>query len=244
MKIRNPKTRYHLNVKRSDKVLEVGGGHNPHKRSNTIVDKFTDSNYHRSGDIKVGKKQKFLQADGENLPFVDNAFDYVICNQVIEHVDDPVKFMQEQTRVSKRGYIEAPSLIGEYLHPKKSHKWLILEIDSKIVMVDKEIVGFKSSHDFGDLFLHYLPKHSLGYKMLQNTHGYIQNIKIEWKDDLEVIVNPTEDKYLKYFKPDCSIDDLKTLFPQKSLFKELLDSIGAFTSIFNSLIRSRLRLGF
>ena len=58
MKIRNPKSRFDIRVKGSDKVLDVGGGHNPHPRANVVVDKFTDTNFHRSGDIKVLKKQK------------------------------------------------------------------------------------------------------------------------------------------------------------------------------------------
>ncbi len=92
MKLRNPKHRFDLNIKRGDKVLEVGGGHNPHYMANVVCDKFVDSNYHRSGDIKVLKNQKFLQADGEKLPFEDKEFDYVICCQVLEHVPDPVSF--------------------------------------------------------------------------------------------------------------------------------------------------------
>ena len=71
MKIRNPKSRFNLNIMKKDRVIEVGGGHNPHPRSNVIVDKFIDSNYHRHSDIKVLKHQQFIQADGENLPFVE-----------------------------------------------------------------------------------------------------------------------------------------------------------------------------
>ena len=78
MKIRNPKSRNHIKVPKHFNVLEVGGGHNPHQRSNTIVDKFIESNYHRSGDIKINKNQKFMEADGENLPFENNKFDSLI----------------------------------------------------------------------------------------------------------------------------------------------------------------------
>ena len=53
MKLRNPKSRFHLNINASDKVLDVGGGHNPHPRANIVVDKYTNANFQRSGDIKV-----------------------------------------------------------------------------------------------------------------------------------------------------------------------------------------------
>ena len=240
MKVRNPKTRSHLNISRKSKVLEVGGGHNPQKRSNVVVDKFIDSNYHRSGDVKVYKNQEFIQADGENLPFKDNEFDYVICNQVLEHVEDPIKFLKEQTRVAKKGYLEAPSLIGEYLHPKESHKWLILEIDGKIIMMDKEKVSFKPSHDLGDVFLHFLPKNSIGYKILQYTHGSIHNVRYEWENDIEVIVNPTEEKYVKYFKNTWTHNDIQSMFPKRSLFGEFTEAFKGFCFVLNGVIKSRL----
>ena len=57
MKTGNPKSRFKFNVGKSEKVLEVGGGHNPNPRSNVVVDKFKDSNYHIQSDIKVCKNQ-------------------------------------------------------------------------------------------------------------------------------------------------------------------------------------------
>jgi len=122
MKINTPSSRFKLSIKKKDRVLEVGGGHNPHPRSNVVVDKFTDDNTHRAGDLKVLKNQQFLQADGENLPFKDNEFDYVICSHVLEHVPEPKQFMTEIFRVgSGRGYIEYPLLPYEYLYDFDVH---------------------------------------------------------------------------------------------------------------------------
>lgn len=39
--------------------------------------------------MKIYPHQIFANADGENLPFKDKEFDYVICNQVLEHVENP-----------------------------------------------------------------------------------------------------------------------------------------------------------
>ena len=143
-------------------------------------------------------------------------------------------------RVAKRGYLEVPSLIGEYLHPKESHIWLILEIDSKLILMDKNLVGFKPSHDLGEIFLHYMPKHSIGYKIMQYTHGSIQSIRYEWKDSIEFIVNPTEEKYLKYFRGEWEFEDIKKFLPKRSLQSELWISIRALSYIFGSLIKSRI----
>src|SRR5690606_1584155 len=180
MKLSNPQSRFKLKIKKNERVLEVGGGPNPHPRANVVIDKFVDFDYHRKGDINLYKHQQFAQADGESLPFEDNEFDYIICNHVLEHVDNPAKFLDEQARVAKRGYIETPSLIGEHLHPKISHRWVILEIDKKLVLFDKETIGFKTSSDFGPLFLEYLVKHSLAYKILDRTYPQIRTVQYEW----------------------------------------------------------------
>lgn len=240
MKVSNPKSRYHLNLPAHMRVLEVGGGHNPHQRSNVVVDKYIDSNYHRCGDVKFFDDQEFINADGSDLPFDDNEFDYVICNHVLEHVDDPVKFLKEQARVSKRGYIEIPSLIGEYMHPKASHKWLILEIDGKLVLMDKDRAGFQPSHDLGEIFLEYLPKNSIGYKIMQHTHQNIFTVRYEWEGDIEVLVNPSERKYTDCFMKEWTSKEINQFLPQRSLIQELREAIGACGIICKTLIKSRL----
>ncbi|MAL58562.1 MAG: SAM-dependent methyltransferase [Flavobacteriaceae bacterium] len=40
-----------------------------------------------------------VKADICNLPFEDNAFDFIICNHVLEHIPDDTKAMQELFRV-------------------------------------------------------------------------------------------------------------------------------------------------
>ena len=131
-------------------------------------------------------------------------------------------------------------MLGEYLHPKESHKWLILEIDSKLILVDKETVDFKPSHDLGEVFLHYMPKNSIGYKIMQYTHGNIQTIRYEWEENIDVIVNPIEEKYLKYFRGQWSFEEMEKFLPKRSLKAELWSSICAFIYILNSVVRSRL----
>lgn len=240
MKIRNPKNRSDLSIKRSDRVLEIGSGHNPHPRSNVIVDKYTDSNYHRSGDIKTLKHQQFIQADGENLPFRNNEFDYVICCQVLEHVDNPVQFLAEQFRVARKGFIETPSLIGEYLFPKPSHKWILHELNDTLYLVNKSAIQFNCNYDMGELFQLYLPTHSIGFKILERTHPDLITLRIEWENNFDFIVDPVDPEILKYYKGQWKLKWSEEFFPKKTMWQEFKDASVAMADISRSVFKSKV----
>lgn len=241
MKLSNPGDRYHLKIGKSEKVLEVGGGHNPHPRSNMVVDKFIDSNYHRQSDIKVLRHQQFMQADGENLPFADNEYDYVICNQVLEHVEDPHAFAGEQARVAKRGYMETPSLIGEYLFPKESHRWLILELDNKLVLMDKSKHWFKTGLDFGFIFLTWLQKNSLAWKMLLKTDPDLFTVRYEWKDSIDLLVDPDDEGIVKYFTQYWDEEMTRIMFPEKKSSREFRRGTSALCSVVGDVFSNKMK---
>ncbi|MBP1645544.1 MAG: class SAM-dependent methyltransferase [Bacteroidetes bacterium] len=240
MKVRTPYDRHNLKIKKSDRVLEVGSGHNPSFRSNVIVEKYIDNNYHRCGDVKIYPHQEFVNANGEDLPFKDKEFDYVICNQVLEHVDNPEKFINELTRVAKRGYIETPSLIGEFLFPKESHRWVILEIDNKLVFFEKERMPGNYKNNYGELFLNYLPYKSLAYKLLSYSEGSLMINRYDWSDSVEFIINPQDDFYLSFFEKKWNREMVEKLFQNESKYKELRKTLNAFLYMIKKDIYVRL----
>jgi SAM-dependent methyltransferase len=240
MKIRNPKNRSDLSIKRSDYVLEIGGGHNPHPRSNMVVDKFPDVNYHRSGDIKVLQHQTFISADGQNLPFKDKEFDYVICCQVLEHVENPAKFLSEQFRVAKKGYLETPSLFGEHLFPKESHKWILHEHKDVLYLVDKSTINFRVGYDLGELIQLYLPTHSIGFKIMERTHPNLVTIRIEWEHDFNYVVEPTDPAILNYFTGKWKLNWADDFFPPKTIWQELSEASKAFLEIARRAFKTKV----
>jgi SAM-dependent methyltransferase len=240
MKTGNPKSRFHLDISRNERVLEVGGGHNPHPRANVVVDKYTETNYHRSGNIKVLKNQTFMEADGESLPFKDKEFDYIICCQVLEHVENPHKFLGEQFRVGKRGFIETPSLLGEYLFPRESHKWIIHEVDNVLYLVDKQKINFVYGYDLGELVQEYLPTHSIGFKVLEKTHPNMITNRIEWNGDFKYVVDPTDPEILKYFTGKWKQEWADAFFPPKSYWQEFKDASRAMANITQSFFNTKV----
>ena len=240
MKTYTPYDRYNLHIGRNDKVLEIGSGHNPTYRANVIVEKYIDTNYHRCGDVKVYKHQTFIHASGEKLPFKDKEFDYVICNQVLEHVDNPIQFVSELARVSQKGYIETPSLLGEFLFPKKSHKWIILDIDNKLVMYEKDKMPGNYENDYGELFLNYLPFQSLPYKLMWLTEGDIALNRYEWKDTIDIIVNPQDDYYRSFFTQKWNNDMVKKLYPPRKVSMELWRTCKALWYLMKCKIQNKL----
>jgi SAM-dependent methyltransferase len=137
-----------LHIKPTDRVLEIGSGDRPRKRSNVLCDKYIHDNYQRALQAKVViDRRPFVVADGLALPFKDKSFDYVIASHILEHVNDPHKFVSELTRVASAGYIESPSELGERIFGWPYHKW-IARVDGDTIVLRQRT----EDPAFGDYF--------------------------------------------------------------------------------------------
>lgn len=107
-------------IKAGDRVLEVGPGSAPHPRSDVLLELEVDSDAERErqqgGAGRLATDKPVVYYRGGRFPFRDGEFDYVICSQVIEHVDDVPLFAAELARVACAGYVEFPSAVYEYLY--------------------------------------------------------------------------------------------------------------------------------
>lgn len=244
MRIGKPLDKHRLHIHRSDRVLEIGPGDDPDFRAHVLVDKFISENTHRSADIRVYSHQTLIQADAERLPFADMEFDYVICKQVLEHAEDPARFLGELTRVARAGYIETPSLIGEFLFPKASHRWVLLDIDDKIILYEKSRMPHRFESNFGELFLNYLPYQSLPYKTLWMTEGDLMSVRYEWSDGIDFLINPTGSPYAEYFTRPWNREQVRKLFPPRSPLVEIGRTATASWQLIGDKIENTLHRKF
>lgn len=80
---------------------------------------------------KLDKKLDFKVGNIEKLPYKDDFFDYIICSEVLEHVENPEKVISEFERVLKSNgtiLLTTPNILnpGELMHNAKHYlMWLL-----------------------------------------------------------------------------------------------------------------------
>lgn len=99
------------------RVLDVGCGRKPYRslvRCEEYIGLERDTPENRSQNVAD------LFYDGGILPVADASFDWVLCNQVLEHVFNPDQFLAEIARVLKRDgglLLTVPFLWDEHEQP-------------------------------------------------------------------------------------------------------------------------------
>ncbi len=106
-----------LSRKTDWKILDIGCGYRANKYASVIADVKDLADFY--------KGKKFIKINEKKLPFNDNEFDFVIASHVIEHIEDFEFFLKELERISKKGYIELPTRLGDNLVFENStdHIW-------------------------------------------------------------------------------------------------------------------------
>ena len=79
-------------------TLDIGCGQKPYQNlfaTNTYIGLELDTPDNRA------KKQADIFYDGVHMPFENESFDSIICNEVLEHVFNPATFLAEIHRILK-----------------------------------------------------------------------------------------------------------------------------------------------
>lgn len=213
-------------IRTNDRVLEIGPGDSPYYRSDVLLELSYENDEDRIkqfGHINtLASDKKVVFYDGNKFPFEDNAFDYIICSHVLEHIIDVDFFLREVYRVAKRGYFEYPLITYDYLYNFDVHLNFLKYNDNVMYLMKKDATSLNEFKPIQAFFL----------KTLNNNYGdFLQKIPhcffegFEWD-------KPFELKYSKNLNDfiDKNADLTNVLIPQpepsiKSSFKFLLKAI-------------------
>jgi len=118
-------------------VVDIGSGTFPNARADILCERDLIDNRHRGG-LTVTVDRPLVRGDGSALPFRDRSIDFVIASHIAEHVDDPVAFCAELSRVATAGYIETPSPLFETLFDVEYHSWKVGYRDGEMIFTHKQ----------------------------------------------------------------------------------------------------------
>jgi len=150
---------------------------------NYLSEKFPNNEYHGfdtfQEDIEYAKSKKkhsnvkFYHYDGKSkLPFKDEYFDFIVSNEVLEHVDNPKDYVKELSRVMKdgaNGFFSTPNR----LFPFEFHYNLPL--------------------------INFLPSSLFNRFVKLYTYPYVVGLLDDF--DIEVQKNILSNNFIKYFIP-------------------------------------------
>ena len=136
-------------------VLDVGGGADPFRRADWVLDLMRYDERGLYGATPSPEHERFGpdtwtvhdMCAREPWPFADGQFDFAVCSHTLEDVRDPVWVCSELSRVAKAGYVETPSRLEEQTAGLQGpwvgwshHRWIVEVADGRLEFVFKHHV--------------------------------------------------------------------------------------------------------
>ena len=182
-------------------ILDIGCGYNANKFAKVVCDIQDLSNYYQD--------KEFIRLTEKKLPFKDKEFDFVVASHVIEHVQDVDFFIKEIERVSKKGYIELPTMLEDNLvfENKNDHIWhMDFDDVGNRLLISKKIQYFEPVLTVSTI------------KKLNEIFRTSLVLELIWEDSINYIVNQSMEST---FKKISVLNLLKKYFSKRlrMLFK-------------------------
>ena len=161
-------------------ILDIGCGYNANKFAKVVCDIQDLSNYYQD--------KEFIRLTEKKLPFKDKEFDFVVASHVIEHVQDVDFFIKEIERVSKKGYIELPTMLEDNLvfENKNDHIWhMDFDDVGNRLLISKKIQYFEPVLTVSTI------------KKLNEIFRTSLVLELIWEDSINYIVNQSMESTFK-----------------------------------------------
>lgn len=115
------------------RILGIGPGDFPLEQATEFVDVSDEK------ADKLGGRPLLLHDLNEELPLVDNLFDFVYCSHVLEHLESPLFGLAEIQRVGRAGFVEVPGILMDFiLRQGKTHpKWACWGAGQALLFIEK-----------------------------------------------------------------------------------------------------------
>ncbi len=198
-------------IKESDRVLEIGPGGSPHPRADVFLEHRFDTEEEEASQrghaAKPRLEKPVVYYSGDQFPFKDNEFDYVICSHVLEHVPNPAKFISELTRVGKKGYLEFPLAYYDFIYDIPDHITFAYFTGSEINWMPKKefsLAPYKAlqSHLKRSMEFEYFSFIDQMKPIFFQGFEWFDAIKTKQVHSIEEVIWPKIEKVLLPFK-DC-----------------------------------------
>jgi 2-polyprenyl-3-methyl-5-hydroxy-6-metoxy-1,4-benzoquinol methylase len=147
-------------AKKVDSILDVGCGEGftLNRLREKGIGKTLEGVEYSKAAIELGYKMypdtKIKQGNIYQLPYKDNAFDLVLCTEVLEHLDDPQKGLKELVRVSK--------------------KYLVISVPNEPFFMLAQLVRGKNWSRFGNDIEHINHWTMFGFPQFVNKNAKVQ----------------------------------------------------------------------
>lgn len=207
-------------------VLDIGSGGNPYPRANVLLDAYEETTERNWSPLI--KDRPLVMGFAENLPFKDNAFDFVVLSHVLEHSKDPAKLFSELMRVAKAGYIETPDALFEKICPYPCHRLEVTNDNNKL------FINKKSEHvaDKKMFFLFRRIRNSKTINTILSDSPFDFHMRYYWQDKIDYEIENPEVK----FQGTDALSDTPLPLTTKQKIAEAINSV--IRKIFSQGIRN------
>ena len=98
-----------------------------------------------------------------------------------------------------------------------------------------------SPPDYGKTFLNFLPYESISLRIFYLAYHQITTVRYEWKDSIDILVNPDDPYYRAFFEQDWSDEMIRTIFPYRDKKNDLQITISAFFHLVKTLVKRKMQ---